>query len=824
MHNVLKVLKRDVLRLVRVPQAMVVVLALLILPSLYTWYNVLGFWNPYENTGDLRVAVVNQDLGSSSDLTGPVDVGQMIVDELQEDHQLDWQFLSYDDAMRQVDEGRCYAAFVIPEDFSQDLLTITTGDFVKPEIEYLVNEKTGPVAPKITDTGANTLDAAVNEAFVETVSKKAAEALDDAISESEGRMDAAKSYASSRISDAKDKIRSASVSIESLIDAASDAQDRAEKAKGSLDASEVMIADASDGMDSISKTASELQKGYLEFSSVSVPLVTGIMQDAADVYSIAASQIAGLPVQSEEAKEIIDRLEASAKDAQDKAQEYSRLLADGLAPRFGEDLADVATTAAGIAGSVTAQSLIISQACNVMDDMVSLLDSSAASLEKARSLLSGLLDEMDDVQTDVMLLANSDALVDLFGQNGLDAQKVSEFISSPTFIVTEQLYPLNSYGAAMAPLFMNLTFWIGAFMLMVILRQEVDSEGVKKLTLSQRYFSRYLLYAVMVTLQAVICCAGLPVIGVEVVNLPALFFAAVVSSLSYLSIIYALSVTLQHIGKGICIVLVFAQIPGATGLYPIEMTSPFFQAIFPLLPFTYGISAMRESICGFYGLQYLSDVLVLCGFLVVFMAAGNLLRPLMSNVNRMVARQIKQSGIFFGESVEVPIRRYRLSQVLKVLADREDYRKIILRRYAKFQRIYPFLIKGSFVIGIAVPVVAALFFSFSITGKVILLTIWLVWIVAVFIFLIVVESLRMSFARQLRLDSMSDAQLRDLFLNRNGTESADVVRGAGPDAAAGPFADVDGKESEHGSSGSDERGGAGARSNGYDASGGDRDA
>ena len=124
-------------------------------------------------------------------------------------------------------------------------------------------------------------------------------------------------------------------------------------------------------------------------------------------------------------------------------------------------------------------------------------------------------------------------------------------------------------------------------MLLVIMKQEVDGEGIRNLTVTQRYLGRFLLLAVMAVLQAVICCAGVLVIGVQAVNAPALFFAAAVASLPYLSIIYALSVTLQHIGKGICVVLVFAQIPGATGLYPIEMTSGFFQAVVPLLPFTY---------------------------------------------------------------------------------------------------------------------------------------------------------------------------------------------------------------------------------------------
>lgn len=67
MKNVFRVLKRDILRLLKVPPAMVVIIALLVLPSLYTWYNVLGFWDPYESTGHLHVCVVNEDEGADSE-------------------------------------------------------------------------------------------------------------------------------------------------------------------------------------------------------------------------------------------------------------------------------------------------------------------------------------------------------------------------------------------------------------------------------------------------------------------------------------------------------------------------------------------------------------------------------------------------------------------------------------------------------------------------------------------------------------------------------------------------------------------------------------
>lgn len=810
MKNVFRVLKRDILRLLKVPPAMVVILALLVLPSLYTWYNVLGFWDPYESTGHLHVCVVNEDEGADSELTGHIDVGEMIVDELHGNDQLDWQFVDYDEAMDQVKSGKSYAAFVIPSDFSAKLLTLTTGHFEKPDIDYYVNEKVGPIAPKITDTGANTLDATVNATFVETVSLKATEALNAALEQSDERVDGAKSLASAKVEEAEAKLENASASIGRLADQAEQAKGRAQSAKASLATARDAIDNASGAMDSVSDAASTLQSSYMGFAADTVPLVTAAMRDAADAYAEAARAISELPVQSDEAKELLSQLRASADAATAQADLYAKILADDVAPAIGERLGALASASSQAAGAIAGQKIVIAQASAVIDDMVATLDSAAGSLGKTQALLDSLVDEIDRVHTDAMMLAGSDVLKNFVGEDGFDAEKVAEFISAPTRLDTVQLYPVDTYGAAMAPLFMNLTFWIGAFMLMVVLRQEVDSSGIRKLTLTQRYLGRFLLYALLVILQAVVCCAGLPVIGMHVVNLPALFFASIVAALSYLSIIYALSVTLQHLGKGICIVLVFVQIPAATGLYPIEMTSPFFQAIYQLFPFTYGINAMREAICGFYGLHYLRDICILLGFLVVSMAVGILVRPWLSNVNRLVAREIKQSGIFNGESVEVPMRRFRFSQVLRALADRDEYRKALIRRYTRFQRIYPRLIRGAVIVGIAVPIIVLVLFSLGMTGKVVLLTLFLGWTAFVFVFLIVVESLRSSFERQLRLDKMSDEQLRELYLSRNHLEHADIVHGATTPQIAD--ADEDDEPSSHPQGGR------------YSASGGDRDA
>ena len=229
-----------------------------------------------------------------------------------------------------------------------------------------------------------------------------------------------------------------------------------------------------------------------------------------------------------------------------------------------------------------------------------------------------------------------------------------------------------------------------------------------------------------------------------------------------------LSTLFQHVGKGLCVVLVFVQIPAATGLYPIEMTTPFFQAVYPVFPFTYGINAMREVIGGFYDGAWAGDVATLGAFFAVSMLLGVILRPYLVNLNRLFARQIEEGGIINGERVALPERRFRMAQVMRVLADRAEYRTAMLKRAERFLRWYPRMKTGALAIGIAVPVVATIALSVSQAEKVVLLTVWLAWLVMVFAFLIAIEYVRDGLGRQAILGSLSDDEVRALYVRGEG--------------------------------------------------------
>ena len=145
---------------------------------------------------------------------------------------------------------------------------------------------------------------------------------------------------------------------------------------------------------------------------------------------------------------------------------------------------------------------------------------------------------------------------------------------------------------------------------------------------------------------------------------PLFIFTGVICSFVYVNIIYALSISFKHIGKALCVLLVILQIPGSSGTYPVEMTPAFFQNVHPFLPFTYGISAMRERIAGMYGSTYIHNLLILLLFVPVSLLIGLGIRPLLSGLNRLF--DIKLADNRFNALVKHRQNIYRRSAQLSL--------------------------------------------------------------------------------------------------------------------------------------------------------------
>lgn len=467
-------------------------------------------------------------------------------------------------------------------------------------------------------------------------------------------------------------------------------------------------------------------------------------------------------------------INTSTQSALTNTASARKSITTGALPQLNNGLNGLSTVAATSSANLTSQGSLITQSTIVLDQLDQAAAAAAKALVGTDKGLANLQGHLSTLTTDISALSSSSALgssgilAKSVGGNGkLDAAKIADFMLSPTVLDTKVVYPVSAYGSGMAPLFTNLTLWVGAFMLVVLMKLEVDDDGLEnEPTPGQRYWGRWILFALIASIQAVVTVLGELVIGVQCHNVPIFIITAMLASMVYVSITYALSASFLHVGKALCVALVIVQIPGSSGMYPIEMMPKFFRDMYPYFPFTYSINALRETIAGFYHADWFVNMGRLMIFAVLFFILGLVVKPHMGNLQQLVDHQLKASDIITSEPALHKTHEYPISQALSMLANKEEYRAGIEERARKFALLYPKLMRGTLAFGIAIPAAMAITFSLTTGTKVIALAAWVIWFLVTIVFLVGVELIRDSLARQVRLGNLEDDAVRTLLYER----------------------------------------------------------
>lgn len=165
-RNVKHIIKDDLSATLKNPVVIIVLLALIILPSLYSVINVYGCWDPYEDTENIDFIIVNND--NPVNINGTTyDYGSEVVSTLKENNNFNWVYKDEDEARDLVKNGTNYAAIVIPAGFSEDVLSVNSGNPQQATIQYITNDKTSPVAPRITSTAATKVNTEISDSIIE---------------------------------------------------------------------------------------------------------------------------------------------------------------------------------------------------------------------------------------------------------------------------------------------------------------------------------------------------------------------------------------------------------------------------------------------------------------------------------------------------------------------------------------------------------------------------------------------------------------------------------------------------------------------------------
>ncbi|WP_262314993.1 YhgE/Pip domain-containing protein [Lacticaseibacillus parakribbianus] len=227
-----------------------------------------------------------------------------------------------------------------------------------------------------------------------------------------------------------------------------------------------------------------------------------------------------------------------------------------------------------------------------------------------------------------------------------DATKEASFLAAPVTVSQTTLYHIPTYGSQSAPFYLALCIWVGALLLGAILMTEYElPAALAHTTVRQRYLARWLTFAGLGMLQALVAAAGnIVLIHTYVVNKPLYLLFAMLLAVVFVSILYALIALFGNVGKGLGIIILVLSISGAGGNFPVVLSGQFFQAINPWLPFTYAVNLLRETVGGIYWPGLWQDLAALAAFGLAFTALGLLLKgPIRPWIDRMhrITRQSK---------------------------------------------------------------------------------------------------------------------------------------------------------------------------------------
>lgn len=825
-----QIFKRDILRLLKNPVALVITIGVCVIPSLYAWYNIVANWDPYGNTANIKVAVANNDQGTSNEYVGELNAGDETVSKLKENDQLGWVFTDADTAVEGVKSGEYYAAIIIPDDFSTNLTSMLTGTFTQPQLEYYCNEKKNAIAPKVTDTGAQTVEEQINETFVATVSETLVEKIQNAAgdldaqgAETQGGILENVQRSNQALQDVRDALAGMQKTIATSKEAGAKADETLSALSGqipslvnALDKGDALLASArtssrnfasslnttlSHGLTQMGKASSNANvavgklsgaisaaggkvDGALADVQMVINDVNRIIIDIREITGIDSGLVlSALEEQLAELQTLKDALQDQSTDIQNSAgaiagavssldsatqQGISAMegvqqdMASTVLPQLSQGMDSFSEVSGDLTGVVASLEPTIAQARGVLSQLTTTLDQASSTMSQADSSLEKLQGTLSTAANDVAALRASESLDKLDEILGASSADLADFMSSPVTLTTKAVYPVSNYGSGVAPFYTNLALWVGGCVLIAIIKLEVDGEGIGAFTATEGYFGRWLLLVVLGFVQAFIVCCGDLVLGMQCLRPELFVLAGIFTSFVYVNIIYALASAFKHIGKALVVILVIVQIPGSSGMYPIEMMPDFFQRLHPLLPFTYGISAMRETIGGMYGMDYAINLGVLAVFLAVALFIGVKLRTLMLNLNLLFDKELERTGVMICEKDDRPRERFSLRWALRAMLDTAGYREDLILRAARFEERYSKLIKAGFMLVFGLPVVLFILtatLDLEIEGKIIMLVLWIVSVIVADTYMIVVEYIRESMQFQLRIAELPDDAL-----------------------------------------------------------------
>lgn len=608
----------------------IIIIAVIIIPVLYSFFYLKAFWDPYGNLHDMNIAIVNLDEGDNDE-----NLGTELVNKLKDKDTMTITVLNNsDEAQEGLVNQDYYATITIPKNFTKDLNNAENSDRKVTTISYSPNQKNNYLASQIINKVVTTVETELRS----EVSKKVVGKLSDKLEEVPNKMEEI-SDGASQLQDGTSQLQSG---LQELNKGTNNLSTNYEKFDSGVDSAYAGSNKLANGLNSLNSGADEIYSGTSQLAEKTNTLNAGVSSYVKGVNQLVSSVNATSTQIQKVGEDLVNyqqthnpdalndaakRLQGMQSSSAGSAQLLGTLQSKGTELEQGVNLLNTKvqtlnsgmfTLKQGISSAKTGNEelqkglkKLSTNSKTIKEGTKQLSNGSSQALNGSQTLLNGTNTFKNEINNGI-----ENTQEELKNLNGLD-----EYTSEPVEVDEQDYAQVDSYGVGFAPYFMSISLWVGALIMLIIFYY--DPEDRFKLlgrNAQNKYLRAGLYFAISVTQGIVlgfILKAGL---GFGVTNIWLYYGTCILTSIVFFSILQFLVIKLGDVGKFLGILLLVLQLAASGGTFPIETVPKFFQSIYKFMPMNYTIRLIKESLIKVDNGMIAKNACILVGIFIVFMA------------------------------------------------------------------------------------------------------------------------------------------------------------------------------------------------------------
>lgn len=610
------------------------IVAMVMVPLLYGAVYLYANWDPYGNLDQLKAAVVVQDEGAEGPDGKRLTVGQDVARTLIEDHKFDWQLVEDpQEATAGVQNGQFAFALTIPADFSanlaspedfdaatQAMLTVTTNDannyLLTSIVDKVATQVHASVAQQVGEQTANALLTGYGTIHAQLVkAADGAQQVADGATQLDAGVGTLKSGTAELLTGATDL----AAGQQQLLEGAQQLQAGAstldsglgqlEDQTASLPTDTRTLSDGAAAVAAGNATLNEKVQGAVGTAEKIDDAATAAIDDKLDQLVadsvLTAEQAAkirtalGSAATSPAITDLKDQLAADAADIQ-KLADGSAQVADGagrladatpaLSDAIVQAHAGASELAAG-AGTLAEGQQTAADGANQLAAGAQTLDTGAGDLKTGSATLTSGAAELA-----TQLRAGADQVPD---PNDKEKQNAAGVIADPIRVDSVSQAQAGNYGSGLAPFFLVLALWIGAFMLVQVMRPLTIRALASNAPSWKIAVGGWLPFAAVATAQALLLYAVVHFgLGLEPTHPWLTLGLLLLASLAFTALIQGIVALMGTPGKFVVLILLVLQLVSSGGTFPWQTTPEPLHIMHQILPMGHVVEGMRHLIYG----------------------------------------------------------------------------------------------------------------------------------------------------------------------------------------------------------------------------------